>query len=114
MDSSNARGSQALGSWNRTSWDSDGQSCSSGFPNKWERASADTPICIARCNPSFDPEHDSDKVSSMYRTICPRRYESTEELPSVCEDGRSVSSAEQIGRDFVEGMQAWYTVPCAG
>jgi len=115
--SSNARGSQALGQWSAVndSWNTTGFSCPSEFPTEWKRASADTPICIARCDPGFDPESDMDKVGDMYTTICPRRYAIPEELPSRCDDPTRVKTqSELVGDAFVAGMQAWYTVPCAG
>mmetsp|Transcript_86137 Transcript_86137/g.223875 ORF Transcript_86137/g.223875 Transcript_86137/m.223875 type:complete len:1894 (+) Transcript_86137:58-5739(+) len=120
LDSSNSRGSQALGKWTNNAWTTSGFTCPTDRPNQWQRASADTPICVARCDPFFNEEDEDElsRVSSQYTTICPRKYKIPEELPSRCDGwddpSRTVGASEQVGLDFISAMQAWYTVPCAG
>jgi len=113
QNSSNERGSQARGYWNETQWIHEGVACPAEFPNMWQRASSDTPICIGRCDPYFDAG--TQKVSPGYTTICPRRYNTPQELPRRCDsDAHAMTAEEQVGVDYVAAMQAWYTLPCAG
>jgi len=100
------------GAMSSNHWDDSTRTMSttSCAPNQlsWQRMTVDTPICLARCSPY------SDKVSAL----CPRRYETTEELPSVCPEDRfrvwAYNESEAVGEAYVSAMTTSYTVPCAG
>lgn len=116
-NSSSARGNQAIGSWSNNSltWEIAGMSCEPNYPNMWQRASVDTPICIAKCDPWFDPATDGSKVGASYHALCPPRYTSPAQLPHRCADpNRNSSEDELLGKNYVTAMGEWYTVPCAG
>jgi len=84
-------------------------SCGGDFPNFWQRASADTPICVATCNSNLD-EH-----PSAISALCHRKYVEVEELPSLCTDpARVVSAKELIGVQYIADQQRTLVVPCGG
>merc|ERR1740117_1764009 len=84
-------------------------SCGGDFPMFWQRASADTPICVATCNSALD-EH-----PSAISALCHRKYVEVEELPSLCTDpARVVSAKELIGVQYIADQQRTLVVPCGG
>lgn len=94
-------------------WDGANAACAPDTPMPWQRASADTPICLARCNPSLDAHPPG------MENLCHRRYRIPEELPSLCSDpGRqpehSTPDQEAVGFQYIEDMQRTLTLPCGG
>ncbi|CAE8631108.1 unnamed protein product [Polarella glacialis] len=102
--------SVALGKWEPPyGWDTAGESCNGNLPMQWARASSDTPLCLARCDPLWESE------VPPPAWLCPRKYETTEELPAVCTDPNRVpTAAEEIGWTYVNSMQRVLVVPCGG
>lgn len=114
---------QFRGDWNENTsrWDTSTSVCGEGkhanATISWQRATPDTPVCVARCDPFFrEPFNSTYSAPAEY---CPRKYEKTEELPHRCSD--DVGSRpnrnkydEEVGFLFVEKMQASYTIPCGG
>mmetsp|Transcript_4740 Transcript_4740/g.8379 ORF Transcript_4740/g.8379 Transcript_4740/m.8379 type:complete len:1851 (+) Transcript_4740:174-5726(+) len=94
---------------NATHWSTVNASCGGQHPLQWQRATADTPICVARC----DPEWASEQPAPSW--LCPPKYSKPQELPSVCSgDFVATNADEQIGMDYVVAMTRSFTVPCSG
>jgi hypothetical protein len=81
----------------------------------WERVTEDTPICVARCNPYAEDDQAT--------ALCPRRYNSTQELPSVCPseitslpigEAPTIYPQQAVGDAYIAAMQMSYVVPCGG
>eukprot|EP00931_Biecheleriopsis_adriatica_P029753 TRINITY_DN17609_c4_g1_i1.p1 TRINITY_DN17609_c4_g1~~TRINITY_DN17609_c4_g1_i1.p1 ORF type:complete len:1956 (-),score=450.68 TRINITY_DN17609_c4_g1_i1:314-6181(-) len=91
-------------------------SCGESFTNAWLRASADTPICVGRCNPNLMP---GDPTTAP-EWICPKPLTKTSELPSVCPGSNTpeyllaMSEDEQRGREYIEALQRNLVIPCFG
>jgi len=96
----------ASGTWNATAGTWEGAGCAPGL-TAWQRPSADTPICIAACDPF-------DSGESRSPSFCPRRYVTMEELPSMCGAPLPPGDPGLIGEAFVSEMQRSYVVPCGG
>lgn len=62
--------------WSVPAWNSG--TCGSELSVQWQRASADTPICIGRCDP-FDS---ADHLPGEW--LCPRQLTKTVQLPHSC------------------------------
>eukprot|EP00746_Dinoflagellata_sp_MGD_P070983 gnl/MRDRNA2_/MRDRNA2_28979_c0_seq1.p1 gnl/MRDRNA2_/MRDRNA2_28979_c0~~gnl/MRDRNA2_/MRDRNA2_28979_c0_seq1.p1 ORF type:complete len:1603 (-),score=314.70 gnl/MRDRNA2_/MRDRNA2_28979_c0_seq1:143-4951(-) len=78
------------------------------------RQSADTPICIARCNPSHDPDIPRPDVKMEDGSLrCPSPPNKIEQLPSVCPDAE-LNEDEMIGRDYYDKMMQWEVMTCGG
>eukprot|EP00929_Paragymnodinium_shiwhaense_P090912 TRINITY_DN50994_c0_g1_i1.p1 TRINITY_DN50994_c0_g1~~TRINITY_DN50994_c0_g1_i1.p1 ORF type:complete len:1913 (-),score=432.16 TRINITY_DN50994_c0_g1_i1:94-5832(-) len=94
--------------WNESSGQWTSGACSGDYPIPWVRPSADTPLCIGRC----DPFSTGGEVPDW---LCPRRYEKTEELPSLCETPNSTWHEEEaVGKAYVAAMQRQLLLPCGG
>jgi len=98
--------------------------CGSERPVQWQRASADTPICIGRCNPS-DSWDSSESMPPAW--LCPRELNKTVQLPHSCPSSQNRTqflisagwTAEQIaeeeyGEMYKEKMMRNLVMPCAG
>jgi hypothetical protein len=107
---SSARGSfvSSTGRWSGAS-----SSCKSTMPVAWERSSADTPICVARCDPALD-------FHPGIEALCHKRYSVPQELPSNCAEDQnrilthSTAAQEAVGTQYVADMQRAITLPCGG
>lgn len=95
------------GKWPNRTWTETG--CPAGR-QEWRRASADTPICLARCDPQLESHPD-------IKHLCHRKYREVEELPSMCDaldfSDQYVTQA-QVGEQYVSDMQRKLVVPCGG
>lgn len=105
----------------RGSWVQDGRPCPTDSANcahshpelslAWQRLSADVPICVGRCD-----LHNSGNAPEW---LCPRRYQSLEELPHNCEGPRTtlpprLIAAEQVGLRYQAAMTRALVMPCGG
>jgi len=88
----------------------------SDFNLSWVRATADTPICLGRCDPTKIPG-DTDLPPEW---LCPRPLTKAAELPSACPGSdsasylASMSADETRGREFMKAMQRQLVLPCGG
>jgi len=93
------------------SWDLNA-GCPSGYPTPWVRASADTPICLGRCDSSVEFHHDS------VAGLCHPKYQNASSLPHVCgsdADARAPRTPdEKIGFDYINDMMRTLVIPCGG
>ncbi|CAE7681409.1 para [Symbiodinium pilosum] len=91
-------------------WAGNDTTCPSSHNVEYQRATADTPICIGRCLPQG--------YSSFAQPewLCPKALTMTEELPAVCgpEVNRTVSDAELRGVAYVTQMTRSLVLPCGG
>jgi len=106
-------GATAMGSFDQTTREFNATACSLDRPKQWARASADTPICLARCDPTLDSH------PQAIEHLCHRKYQSAVELPAVCSEARvpgvaGVPVQEQIGIDYIADMKRTLVVPCGG
>jgi len=82
----------------------------------WQRPTADTPICIGRC----DPWYASENKTKTPEWLCPKKLESNKELPNMCGGGLTGSlteaykEEEAVGVNFVQSMQRQLVMPCGG
>eukprot|EP00927_Polykrikos_kofoidii_P085373 TRINITY_DN9275_c0_g4_i1.p1 TRINITY_DN9275_c0_g4~~TRINITY_DN9275_c0_g4_i1.p1 ORF type:complete len:1865 (-),score=301.26 TRINITY_DN9275_c0_g4_i1:204-5798(-) len=82
--------------------------CDGDMPLAWSRATADTPICVARCDPTLESH-------PGIEALCHRKYAKPEELPSTCKAADPLfAKDEAIGLQYVADMQRSLTVPCGG
>jgi len=98
------------------------QLCGGAQTFPWLRATADTPICIGRCNPEAQGENAS--FWSAREWLCQPAFASAAELPSECphrdsSDYLARFSAPELdamtrGAAYVEKMQRHLVLPCAG
>lgn len=90
--------------------------CGRELALEWRRASADTPICVGRC----DPHEPAERQPPERRRLCPRRFELVEELPSLCPAGaqrvlpQGRLQQEAVGQKYVSAMQRELVMPCGG
>jgi hypothetical protein len=78
------------------------------------RHTADTPICVARCNPSHDPNIPRPDVKMADGSLrCPPPPDKIEQLPSVCPDAE-LDADEQIGQAYYDKMIMWDVMTCGG
>lgn len=84
----------------------------------WKRASADTPICIGRCNPDVQAENPD--VWNDRKWLCEGAFTSVQEFPSSCSNAESpiyiasMGEDEKRGRTLVSHLQRQLTMPCGG
>ena len=98
------------------------QLCSEAQIHPWQRATADTPICVGRCNPEAQAENPTFWEGREW--LCQPALTSAAELPSVCPNKEAAvylggfSQAEQDsmsrGQAWVEKMQRSVVMPCGG
>jgi len=105
--------SLAKGSFQSSTGKWSSASCGSTAHFVWQRSSADTPICVARCDPSLD-------FHPGIEELCHRRYTVPQELPSGCGEGeiriltQSTKAQEEVGEKYIADMQRAITLPCGG
>lgn len=84
---------------------------------RWQRPSADTPICVGRCS----SDHKLSTLAGPPQAICPPPITRTEELPSVCPSGElnlEPSSDSRFYQDelrgsrYVQAMLNTWVMPC--
>jgi hypothetical protein len=112
-------GSVQRGSYDKTTGEYTTAECVAGsdLTVDWQRASADTPICVARCSPYME-------THKFIKDLCADKYTTPEELPSQCEsmpdyaDGPARVSRfpveEARGVKYVADMTRAILVPCGG
>lgn len=65
----------------------------------WQRASADTPMCVGRCDPQKSWQHQPSL------DLCPAQLTSIDQVPSECPDNRWLDLAtETYGADFINAQ----------
>mmetsp|Transcript_148337 Transcript_148337/g.385670 ORF Transcript_148337/g.385670 Transcript_148337/m.385670 type:complete len:1949 (-) Transcript_148337:33-5879(-) len=87
------------------------------FEVPWQRATPDTPVCVARCDPLWRAEFNSTYAAPA--DLCPRKYAIAEELPHACSDDIAAlpnrsTFQEEVGFLYIAAMQTSYVVPCGG
>jgi len=91
-------------------WVGNTTTCPSSHSVAYQRATADTPICIGRCLPEGYSRY------MQPEWLCPKALTMAEELPAVCgaDVVRTVSAEEQRGLDYVDKMTRLLVLPCGG
>lgn len=110
--------SSELAAW-MDSGSGDCSSSCSGNTLPWQRASADTPMCVGRC----DPQRKRDNQPSV--DLCPIKLTDIMQVPSECPDnqweeqavskyGSGWLTAEAKGENFKEKHLRALVMPCGG
>lgn len=108
------------GNWqeSNSSWVGGNNSCTQQRPLAFQRATGDTPICVARC---WSEHASTAGVPPPPEWLCPKELTIPEQLPSVCPgsdvwatDRSNLTADEVIGIDFVQAMSRHMVLPCGG
>lgn len=108
------------GKWDvsNTSWVGGNSSCTEQLPLAFQRATGDTPICVARC---WSDHGSSGNLPDPPEWLCPKALTKPEQLPSVCPgtdlwtvDRRNLTADEVVGIDYVQAMSRLMVLPCGG
>mmetsp|Transcript_55141 Transcript_55141/g.124132 ORF Transcript_55141/g.124132 Transcript_55141/m.124132 type:complete len:1891 (+) Transcript_55141:150-5822(+) len=112
----NVPGSSMAGAFNTSTagWSGD-LTCTGQLSTGWQRASADTPVCIGRCDNTLD-------THPGIEHLCSKRYTKAEELPSACPNAGAANrtlrystvAEEALGAQYISDMQRTLVLPCGG